>query len=113
MGKKSKSGSETKIEGENNENPTVGKENQEPTKQARAPTSSSSSHKGGFVLIDKKYEPLEAAIQAYESRFEAQIDLPDKLKQYPNAREEKARLAVNRQRIQETQTMIDGYPKGR
>ena len=59
-------------------------------------------------MIDKKYEHLEPTIQAYESRLAAQLDLLDKLKQYPNAREEKAQLAVNRQRILETQTMIEG-----
>ena len=40
-------------------------------------------------MIDKKYEPLEAAIRAYKSKVEAQLDLPYKLRQYPNAREEK------------------------
>ena len=40
-------------------------------------------------MIDKKYELLEAAVRAYESIIEAQLDLLEKLKQYPNAREEK------------------------
>ena len=66
-------------------------------------------------MIEKKSKPLEAAIQAYESRLAAQLDLPNKLKQYPNAREEKAKLAVNHQCILETQTMIEGpcqfYPR--
>ena len=87
---------------------------QEPTKQANVLTSSSSSHKGG--LIDKKYEPLEAAIQAYKSRLAAQLDLSNKLKQYPNAREEKTQLEANCQQIWEAQTMIEGpmpiQPKG-
>ena len=82
----------------------------------RASTSSSSSHKGGSVLIDKNYEPLEVAIRAYESRLAALVDLPEKLKQYPNAREEKVRLVVDRQRIKDTQTMLEGpwpiLPKG-
>ena len=89
-------------------------ENKEP--KERASTSSSSSHKDNFVLIDKKYEPIEAAIQAFESRLSALVDLPDKLKQHPNAREEKIMLAVNQQLICDTQTMIEGplptLPKG-
>ena len=36
------------------------------------------------------------------------ILVQDKLKQYPNAREEKAQLAMNRQRILETQTIFEG-----
>ena len=68
---------------------------QEPAETAKARTSSSSSQEGGSVLIDKKYEPLEATVRAYESRVEAQLDLPYKLRQYPNAREEKAQLEAN------------------
>ena len=58
-------------------------------------------------MIDKKYKPLEAAIRAYESRIEAQLDLPEKLKQYPNAREEKTQLETNRQQIWEVQCQFD------
>ena len=43
-------------------------------------------------MIEKRYEPLEAAVRAYEDRVEAQLDLPERLKQYPNAREEKTQL---------------------
>ena len=81
---------------------------QEPAKPTEALTSLSSSHEGGLVLIDKKYEPLKEAIRAYKSRLAAQLDLPEKLKQYHNAREEKAKLSVNHQRILETQTMFEG-----
>ena len=67
-------------------------------------------------MIDKRYEPLEAAVRAYEDRVEAQLDLPEKLKQYPNAREERTQLEFKRQRIWETQTMMEGpmptRPKG-
>ena len=59
-------------------------------------------------MIDKKYEPLEAAVRAYASRIEAQLELPKKLKQYPNAREEKTQLEANCQQIWEAQTMMDG-----
>ena len=52
-------------------------------------TSSSSSHQGGSVLIDKVNEPIEVALRAYEDRLAAQIVLPEKLRQYPNPREEK------------------------
>ena len=79
-GKKSKSGSKPEPGNVRNEKPKVREDNKEPKK--RASTSLSSSHKGGFVLVDKKYEPLEAAIRAYESRLSALVDLPDKLKQY-------------------------------
>ena len=65
----------------------------------QASTSSSSSHKGGSVLINKKHELLEAAIRAYESRLAALVDLPNKLKQYPTAREEKVGLEGNWERI--------------
>ena len=61
-GKKSKSGSEPNTQGENREELTKKERSQEPTKPAEALTSSSSSLEGGSVLIDKKYEPLEAAI---------------------------------------------------
>ena len=67
-------------------------------------------------MIDKKYEPLEATMRAYESKIEAQLDLPENLKQYPNAREEKTQLEANCQQIWEPQTMIEGpmpiQPKG-
>ena len=80
---------------------------QEPAKQVEALTSLSYSHEGESILIYKKYEPLEAAIQAYESRPAAQLDLPNKLKQYPSATKEKAQFAVNHQCILETQNMIE------
>ena len=83
---------------------------------AKARTSASSSQEGESILIEKKYEPLEAAIRAYKSRVEAQLDLPKKLKQYPNAREEKVQLETNRQQIWDAQTMMEGpvpiEPKG-
>ena len=51
---------------------------------------------------------LEAKVRAYESRIEAQLDLPEKLRQYPNGREEKAQLEANCQQIWEAQTMMEG-----
>ena len=61
-GKKSKSGAKPNTQGENGKEVTEKEKSQEPAKHAEALTSSSSSHEGGSVLIDKKYEPLEAAI---------------------------------------------------
>ena len=87
MGSKPKQG-EVKVQTSNEK----GKKHE--TKE-QASTSSSSSHKGGSVLIDKKYEPLEATIRAYGSRLAALVDLPNKLKQYPNAREEEVGLEAN------------------
>ena len=58
--------------------------------------------------MDEKYEPIEAALRAYASRLAAQEGLPDKLKLYPNPREEKLRLDEGRQLIKDTQTMIEG-----
>ena len=67
-------------------------------------------------MIDKKYKPLEAVVRAYESKIEAQLELLEKLKQYPNAREEKTQLKANHQQIWEAQTMMEGpmpiQPKG-
>ena len=79
-GKKSKSGSEPKPSEEDKGGSTKKNREQEPTKIAKARTSSSSSQEGGFVLIDKKYESLEATVRAYKSRVEAQLDMPKKLK---------------------------------
>ena len=68
------------------------------------------------MLIDKSNEPIEAALRAYESRLAALLDLPEKLKLYPNAREEKARLEAGKQLIRDTQAIIEGalpnVPKG-
>ena len=95
--KKSKSDSKPRQPEGKKRDSTEKKKEPEPEKTAKARTSSSSSHEGGSVLIDKKYEPLEAAVRAYESRIEAQLDLPEKLKQHPNAGEEKTQLEANRQ----------------
>ena len=70
-GNKSKSGSEPNTQGEDMEELTEKERSQGPTKQAKALTTLLLSHEGGSVLIDKKYEPLEATIQAYKSRLAA------------------------------------------
>ena len=106
--KKSKSGSEPRQPAKEQEEPERKKGESEQEGSVRTLSSSTSSRGGGSVLIDKRYEPLKAAVRAYEDRVEAQLDLPERLKQYPNARGEKAQLETNRQRIWETQTMIEG-----
>ena len=63
-GKKSKFGLDVDMQRENREVLTEKGRDQEPAKPVEALTSSSSSHEGGLVMIDKKYEPLEVAIQA-------------------------------------------------
>ena len=73
-------------------------------------SSSASSHKGGSIIIDKTHEPLDAALRAYEGRLTSLVELPKKLKKYPNAREEKVRLVVQQQQIRDTQTLIEGPP---
>ena len=77
---KSKSSLEPKPSEEDKRGSTKKNREQEPAKTTKARTSSSSSQEGESVLIDKKYEPLEAAVRAYESRVEAQLDLLEKLK---------------------------------
>ena len=106
--KKPKSGSEPRQPANEQKEPREEKKEPEHEDSATTRTSSTSSRGGGSVLIDKRYEPLEAAVRAYEDRVEAQLDLPEKLKQYPNAREERTQLESNRQRIWETQTMMEG-----
>ena len=111
--KKSRTGSEPEKESEKPLEPRV-KDKEEARDQVS--NSSSSSHKGGSVLIDKVNEPIEAALRAYGDRLAAQEGLPEKLKQYPNPREEKVRMMAGRHLIAETQTIMEGplpvLPKG-
>ena len=66
---------------------------------------------GGLVLVDKVNEPFDAIRKAYESRITAMTDIPKKLQEYPNPREEKIHLAVHQQKIEETQAMLEGMPQ--
>ena len=65
---------------------------------------------GGSVLVDKINETLDATIEAHKGRIAALEDLPKKLQEYPNPREEKINLVVHRQLIREAQTMLEGPP---
>ena len=67
---------------------------------------------GGSVVIDKVHviEHLQAALDAYNSRITSLTEIPKKLQQYPNPREEKVRLALHQQLIRDTQTMLEGPP---
>ena len=56
------------------------------------------------------FEPLQAALDAYNSRIAALEELPKKLQEYPNPREEKINLAMHQQAIRDTQTLWEGPP---
>ena len=71
---------------------------------------SSGTSSGGSVIVDKVYEPLQAALDAYNSRIAALVELPKKLQEYPNPGEEKVRLVVYQQIIKDSQTLMDGPP---
>ena len=109
----------------NEENPIpkelerVLKPNADPKEQIEANTnepiqlqgvSDSEKDSGGSVLVEKLNEPLDAALQAYESRITALTELPKKLQEYPNPREEKINLSVHQQLIRDTQTLLEGPP---
>ena len=65
---------------------------------------------GGSVIVDKVNESLQAALDAYNNRVTPLIEIPKKLQEYPNPVEEKVRLAVFQQLIQETQSTLKGPP---
>ena len=55
---------------------------------------------GGFILVEKVNEPFDAIHKAYESCITAaMMEIPKKLQEYPNPREEKVHLAVHQQNI--------------
>ena len=60
--------------------------------------------------MDKIHEPLQAALDAYSSRITPLTEIPKKLQEYPNPREENVRLAEHQQLIRDTQTMFEGPP---
>ena len=45
--------------------------------------------------MDKVHEPLQAALDAYNSRVTPLTEIPKKLQEYPNPREEKVRLDLH------------------
>ena len=72
---------------------------------------SSKPSSGGSVIVDRVNEPLKAALDAYNSRITPQTEIPKKLQEYPNPRDEKERLAAHQQLIQDTQAQIEGPPR--
>ena len=83
----------------------------EPAIQANKENATSSSpSSGGSVIVDKVNETLQAALDAYNSRIPPLTEIPKKLQEYPNPREEKVRLAVHQNMIKDTQTMLEGPP---
>ena len=72
----------------------------------------SEASSGGSILVEKVNESLEAIKKAYESRITALMtEIPLKLQEYPNLREEKVNLVVHQQKIRETQALLEGPPK--
>ena len=49
----------------------------------------------GSVIVDKVNEQLQATLDAYNSRVTPLIEIPQKIQEYPNPKEEKVRLAIN------------------
>ena len=76
----------------------------------KRPRALSMPSSGGSVIVDKIYEPLQAAIQAYNDRVSELTEIPKKLQEYPNARAEKVSLETNPQLIRDMQTMLEGPP---
>ena len=74
-----------------------GKPSQE--KETTRVSNSSETSSGGSVIVDKVFEPLQAAMDAYNSRIAALKELPKKLQEYPNPREENINLAVHQHRL--------------
>ena len=50
---------------------------------------------GGSVIVDRVNESLRGALDAYNARITPQIEIPKKLQEYPNPKEEKKRLAAH------------------
>ena len=61
-----------------------------PNDQESAKPSSS-----GFVIVDKVNEPLQATLDAYNSRITPLTKIPKKVQEYPNPKEKKVRLVVH------------------
>ena len=63
------------------------------------------------MIVDKVNESLRGALNAYNARITPQTEIPKKLQEYPNPREEKERLIAHRQLIEDTQAQLEGPPK--
>ena len=66
---------------------------------------------GGSVLVERVNEHLDAIRMAHENCYAAQVEIPKKLQEYPNPREEKVNLVVHQQIIRDTQAILEGQPK--
>ena len=84
--------------------------NEETRSEAKRPEPvlSSSESSGGSVIVDKVNETLRAALDAYGQRITPLTEIPKKLQEYPNPREEKIRLAVHQKMVRDTQTTFEG-----
>ena len=96
--------SQTSSKGAQKEN----RENEPNERMQQEEPSSSQPSSGGLVIIEKLYEPLDAARKAFESRIKETMILPKKLQEYPNPIEEKERLASYQRLVQDTQTKWEG-----
>jgi len=47
------------------------------------------------VIVDKVFDPLQVALDSYNRRIAALKELPKKLQEYPNPKEEKINLDVH------------------
>ena len=50
----------------------------------------------GSMIVDKVKEPLQVALDAYNSCITPLIEISKKLQEYPNPREEKVRLVFHK-----------------
>ena len=66
---------------------------------------------GGFVLVERVNEHLDAIRMAHENFYATQVEIPKKLQEYPNPRKEKVNLAVHQKIIRDTQAILEGQPK--
>ena len=108
-GKNKKRESEESSESGRRSNENLNKTAQ-PVENKEIVRGSTESSEGGSVVIDKVHEHLQAALDAYNSRITPLTEIPKKLQEYPNPREEKVRLALHQQLIRDMQTMLEGPP---
>ena len=72
-------------------------EQEKPQEQLAVPDDRESSKpsSGGSVIVDRVNESLRGALDAYNARITPQTEIPKKLQEYPNPREEKEQLIAN------------------
>lgn len=49
----------------------------------------------GSVIVEKVHKPLQVVLDAYNNHITPLIEISNKLQEYPNPREENARLAMH------------------